>query len=234
MSCFLSVITVSRSRDYSKCNVSLSSRKLSCSSGSAMAPTMRNTQILLKSYPKGFPTLDNFDTVTSDISKDVTGSDDVLVQLLDLSVDPYLRGRMSPAASYASSFELGKVCSTLSCLQQEFSLHASLQACHDVNYVCHSLCTCALAIQPNVMTVWYTAWQPLTCRLLYKVGHLLSLSVFTQQHSAGLPAAANIQWRCCKSGQLQQQRLQRGGHCIGSSALGQLYTCPQGPGSHKN
>lgn len=74
-----------------------------------MAPTLKNTQILLKSHPKGFPTQDNFETSTSQIAKQVTDADDVLVQLLDLSVDPYLRGRMSPGPSYVPGFELGKV-----------------------------------------------------------------------------------------------------------------------------
>lgn len=74
-----------------------------------MAPMLKNIQILLKSYPKGFPTPENFENVTNDIPKDVTDTDDVLVQLLDLSVDPYLRGRMNPGPSYFPPFELGKV-----------------------------------------------------------------------------------------------------------------------------
>lgn len=84
-------------------------QSLLCLQKRSMAPTLKNTQILLKSYPKGFPTPENFENVTNDIPKDVTDTDDVLVQLLDLSVDPYLRGRMNPGPSYFPPFELGKV-----------------------------------------------------------------------------------------------------------------------------
>ena len=51
-----------------------------------MAPTLKSTQILMKSRPKGFPSQDNFETSSTSISQDLTGADDVLVQLLDLSV----------------------------------------------------------------------------------------------------------------------------------------------------
>ena len=48
-----------------------------------MAPTLKSTQILMKSRPKGFPSQDNFETSSTSISQDLTGADDVLVQLLD-------------------------------------------------------------------------------------------------------------------------------------------------------
>ena len=75
-----------------------------------MAPTLSNKQILFKSRPEGFPTESNFELVTVDASSDLKqGSQDVLVELLDLSVDPYLRGRMNAGKSYFPGFELGKV-----------------------------------------------------------------------------------------------------------------------------
>lgn len=83
-----------------------------------MAPVLTNQQILFKSHPEGFPTESNFEHVKSEISQDLEGSQDVLVQLLSLSVDPYLRGRMNAGKSYFPGFELGKV------LQQKHGTHA--------------------------------------------------------------------------------------------------------------
>lgn len=68
-----------------------------------------NRQILFKSRPEGFPTEGNFELVKSEISQDLAGSQNVLVQLLNLSVDPYLRARMNAGKSYFPGFELGKV-----------------------------------------------------------------------------------------------------------------------------
>ena len=50
-------------------------------------------QILLKSRPKGWPSEENFEFVEVDLQQPGKGSGDVLVQILWLSVDPYLRGR---------------------------------------------------------------------------------------------------------------------------------------------
>lgn len=74
-----------------------------------MPSVLANQQILLKSRPEGFPSESNFEIVKGEISQDLSGSQDVLVQLLDLSVDPYLRGRMNAGKSYVPAFELGKV-----------------------------------------------------------------------------------------------------------------------------
>ncbi len=74
-----------------------------------MAPVFSNQQILLKSRPDGFPTLANFEHVKNELSQQPQGSQDVIIQLLDLSVDPYLRGRMNAGKSYVPGFELGKV-----------------------------------------------------------------------------------------------------------------------------
>ena len=74
-----------------------------------MAPALKNKQILFKSRPEGFPTEGNFELTTTETPQDLKDTQDVLVQLLDLSVDPYLRGRMNAAKSYFPGYELGKV-----------------------------------------------------------------------------------------------------------------------------
>ena len=50
-------------------------------------------QVLLKSRPKGWPSEENFEFVEVDLYHPEKVSGDVLVQILWLSVDPYLRGR---------------------------------------------------------------------------------------------------------------------------------------------
>ena len=50
-------------------------------------------QVLLKSRPKEWPSDENFEFVEVDLPQPEKGSGDVLVQILWLSVDPYLRGR---------------------------------------------------------------------------------------------------------------------------------------------
>ena len=52
-------------------------------------------EIHLKSRPQGKPTPDNFELVETNIPD--PGADEVLVQNLYMSVDPYMRGRMSEA-----------------------------------------------------------------------------------------------------------------------------------------
>jgi NADPH-dependent curcumin reductase len=64
---------------------------------------MENTQILFKSRPEGMPTESNFEIVKSSMPKG-----DVVRQTLYLSVDPYMRGRMSDQKSYAEGAKLGQ------------------------------------------------------------------------------------------------------------------------------
>ncbi len=66
-----------------------------------------NKQILFASRPIGWVADDNFRFVTKDIGYPEEG--DVLVRNIYMSVDPYMRGRMNAAKSYAAGFELGKV-----------------------------------------------------------------------------------------------------------------------------
>jgi hypothetical protein len=62
--------------------------------------------INLKNRPKGKPEVSDFDFTTSDILELQQG--EVLLRTKYVSVDPYLRGRMSDAPSYISPFELNK------------------------------------------------------------------------------------------------------------------------------
>lgn len=67
---------------------------------------MRSTEIRLKSRPVGMPTADNFELATVDVPD--PGPGEVQVRNSWMSVDPYMRGRMNDAKSYAAPFELGK------------------------------------------------------------------------------------------------------------------------------
>jgi NADPH-dependent curcumin reductase CurA len=67
----------------------------------------RAIEIRLASRPKGKPTLDDFEIVETEIP--APGPGQLLVRNLFLSVDPYMRGRMSDAKSYAAPYELGEV-----------------------------------------------------------------------------------------------------------------------------
>ena len=66
-----------------------------------------NRQIRLKSRPSGEPTAANFDLVDAPVPQVKDG--DVLRRTIYLSLDPYMRGRMSDAASYATPVNVGDV-----------------------------------------------------------------------------------------------------------------------------
>jgi hypothetical protein len=65
-----------------------------------------NRQLLLKSRPKGPPSLDDFELVERPVP--VPGEGQALLRTLYLSLDPYMRGRMNDAKSYAKPAELGE------------------------------------------------------------------------------------------------------------------------------
>ena len=65
-----------------------------------------NKVILLNKRPAGRPTLDDFKFTSAAIPVPPAGN--VLIKTLYVSVDPYLRGRMSDSRSYVSSFVLGE------------------------------------------------------------------------------------------------------------------------------
>ena len=67
----------------------------------------QNRRILLASRPVGWPEPAHFRLVTEAIPE--PGPKEVLVRALWLSVDPYMRGRMSAAKSYARPVEVGEV-----------------------------------------------------------------------------------------------------------------------------
>ncbi|HZS84044.1 MAG TPA: NADP-dependent oxidoreductase [Stellaceae bacterium] len=69
-------------------------------------PASINRQILLKSRPEGAPSRDNFALVETPVP--TPGEGEVLMRTLFLSLDPYMRGRMSAAKSYAKPAELGQ------------------------------------------------------------------------------------------------------------------------------
>jgi len=66
-----------------------------------------NRQIRLKSRPSGMPTPANFEAADAPMPKVRDG--DVLRRTLFLSLDPYMRGRMSDAPSYAPPVAVGGI-----------------------------------------------------------------------------------------------------------------------------
>lgn len=64
--------------------------------------------ILLKKRPEGKPQLSDFEFVKEDEPKTSLKQNELLLETSYVSVDPYLRGRMSDAKSYVPPFELGK------------------------------------------------------------------------------------------------------------------------------
>jgi NADPH-dependent curcumin reductase CurA len=65
-----------------------------------------NRQIILKSRPTGMPAAINFEL--SEVLALTPKEGELLVKALYISVDPYMRSRMSDAKSYVPSFEVGK------------------------------------------------------------------------------------------------------------------------------
>ncbi|MBX6375364.1 MAG: NADP-dependent oxidoreductase [Acetobacteraceae bacterium] len=66
-----------------------------------------NLQVLLRRRPVGAPTPEDFEIVETPVPEPAEGQ--VLVRARYLSLDPYMRGRMSDAPSYAKPVELGAV-----------------------------------------------------------------------------------------------------------------------------
>ena len=67
----------------------------------------KSTQIRLASRPVGEPQDSDFDVVTTELPE--VGEGQVLLRTVYLSLDPYMRGRMSAAKSYAKPVEVGDV-----------------------------------------------------------------------------------------------------------------------------
>jgi NADPH-dependent curcumin reductase CurA len=67
----------------------------------------RNRRVTLAARPEGLPSVSDFAVDEIDVASPAAG--EVLVRVLWASVDPYQRGRMSEARSYAASLEIGDV-----------------------------------------------------------------------------------------------------------------------------
>lgn len=65
------------------------------------------TQLRLAHYPVGVPGDDTYSTTVEELPELADGQ--VLLRTLYLSLDPYMRGRMSTAKSYAAPVEIGEV-----------------------------------------------------------------------------------------------------------------------------
>jgi NADPH-dependent curcumin reductase len=66
-----------------------------------------NLQVLLRRRPKGAPVPEDFEIVETPVPEPQEG--EVLVRAQYLSLDPYMRGRMAEAKSYAKPVDLGAV-----------------------------------------------------------------------------------------------------------------------------
>ena len=66
-----------------------------------------NRQITLAARPQGFPKESDFQLVSAPVG--TPGEGECLVQVIYLSVDPYMRGRMRDVESYAPPIELGQL-----------------------------------------------------------------------------------------------------------------------------
>ena len=69
--------------------------------------TRTNRRIVLASRPVGAPTVGNFRLEQQEVPTPAAG--ELLLRTLSLSLDPYMRGRMSDAPSYAAPVAIGDV-----------------------------------------------------------------------------------------------------------------------------
>ena len=69
--------------------------------------TITSHQIRMASRPVGLPTAENFSIEDHPVRQPANG--EVLLKTLYLSLDPYMRGRMSAAKSYAAPMEVGDI-----------------------------------------------------------------------------------------------------------------------------
>jgi hypothetical protein len=70
-------------------------------------PNAINRRWVLASYPEGMPNLDNWRMDTQPVPD--PGAGQILVKAKWLSVDPYMRGRMSPGTNYTKGVGIGEV-----------------------------------------------------------------------------------------------------------------------------
>jgi NADPH-dependent curcumin reductase CurA len=84
-----------------------------------------NRQILLASRPFGAPSQDNF--TLAQTAKPSPQQGEILLRTVYLSLDPYMRGRMNDAKSYADPVALNEVMVGGSVCRVEESMHADYQ-----------------------------------------------------------------------------------------------------------
>lgn len=90
-----------------------------------------NRQITLTAHPVGYPKASDFTLVETAIPTPEDGQ--VLVKTLYLSVDPYMRGRINQAKSYAANVQIGEVIVGGVVAEVVTSKHADFQAGDIVN-----------------------------------------------------------------------------------------------------
>ena len=103
--------------------------------------TATNRQVILKSRPTGIPQAENFQIVEGPVPEPSDG--EVLVRNLYLSVEPAMRGWVSPVANYAEPVAIGAVMRSLATGRVVASRDASYQA-------------------GDVVTGWF-GWQEYAC-----------------------------------------------------------------------
>lgn len=89
-------------------------------------PNIINRRIVLASRPVGAPTPDDFRLEESTLPAPAAGQ--LLLRTLYLSLDPYMRGRMSDAPSYAAPVAVGEVMVGGTVSRVETSRHPDFQA----------------------------------------------------------------------------------------------------------
>ncbi|MDG2687650.1 NADP-dependent oxidoreductase, partial [Vibrio parahaemolyticus] len=85
-----------------------------------------NRRIVLASRPHGAPTTENFRL--EEVAKPVPQAGEMLLRTVYLSLDPYMRGRMSDAESYAEPVALDDVMIGGTVCQVEASNHPGYEA----------------------------------------------------------------------------------------------------------
>ncbi|MBL4854423.1 MAG: NADP-dependent oxidoreductase [Robiginitomaculum sp.] len=68
--------------------------------------SLKTNNICLTAYPKGLPTPEHFEMTTTDVSP--AGDGEITVRNHWMSVDPYMRGRMSGIKTYIEPFQIGE------------------------------------------------------------------------------------------------------------------------------
>lgn len=90
-----------------------------------MTEEKANRRIVLNSRPNGAPKLEHFRLETMEIPSPSKGQ--ILLRNLFLSLDPYMRGRMSDAPSYVAPIKVGELMEGGTVSRVESSLHSDYQ-----------------------------------------------------------------------------------------------------------